>query len=61
MDETKHKRKFLKEAKRLAMKREYNSSKERKAVKESFNREFRALKRSEKDKYKKNIKKEFGV
>jgi len=61
MDEGKYKRKELKEAKRAAMKREYNSSEERKAVKESFNREFRSLKRSEKNKYKNDIKQEFGV
>ena len=61
MDEGKHKRKELKEAKREAMKREYDSSKQRKAVKESFNREFRSLKRSEKNKYKNGIKREFGV
>lgn len=61
MDENKKKRANLKDAKRAAMKREYNSSKERKAVKDSFNREFRSLKRSEKNKIKQNIKKEFGV
>jgi hypothetical protein len=61
MDEGKYKRKELKDAKREAMKKEYDSTKQRKAVKESFNREFRSLKRSEKNKVKQDIKKEFGV
>lgn len=61
MDESKYKRKKLKDAKRAAMKKEYKSSDERKAVKDSFNREFRSIKRSEKNKVNQNIKKEFGV
>lgn len=61
MDEGKRKRKELKDAKREAMKREYDSSKQRKAVKESFNREFRSLKRSEKQKVKKDIERELDV
>jgi len=58
MDEGKRKRKELKDAKREATKREYDSSKQRKAVKESFNREFRSLKRAEKQKVKRDIERE---
>ena len=55
MDEYKNKRKALKSAKRIAMKRDFKSSDERKSVRESFNREFRALKRSEKNKVKQKM------
>lgn len=61
MDENKHKRKDLKNKKREALKRDFNSTQERKNVKESFKREFRSLKRSEKNKLKNKLKKEFGV
>jgi len=54
-------RKRLKKAKRAGLKRKFNSTQERKNAKESFNREFRSLKRSEKNKVKTDIKREFGV
>jgi hypothetical protein len=57
----KSERLLLKSQKREAMKRDFKSSKERKNVRESFNAQFRSLKRSEKNKVKLDIKKEFGV
>jgi len=60
-DGYKHKRKDLKNKKRIVMKKKFKSSDERKNVSESFKREFRSLKRSEKNEISQNIKKEFGV
>jgi len=54
-------RKRLKNAKREAMKRKFQSTSERKNVRESFNSSFRSLKRSEKNKFKQNTKLTFGV
>jgi len=57
----KSERLLLKSKKREAMKRDFQSTKERKNVRDSFNAQFRSLKRSEKNKIKRNIKREFGV
>lgn len=56
MDEYKNKRKQLKRRKREAMKGDFKSSKERKSVSDSFKRESRSLKRSEKQAVKKAIR-----
>jgi len=61
VDEYKNKRKDLKIRKRIAMKRKFQSSDERKSVAESFKREARALKRSERNKVKKDLKDEYGL
>lgn len=61
MDEYKNKRKDLKNRKRKAMKGGFASSKERKGVVQSFKRESRSLKRSEKNKLKQDFKNKFGV
>ena len=60
-DEGRHKREDLKNHKREVMKRDFKKSGERNNILDSFKREFRSLKRSEKNKYKNDIKKEFGV
>ena len=57
----KYRRKELKKEKRRVLKREFNSTEERRNVKEGFNREFRALKRSNRNNFKQKIKKDFGV
>jgi len=49
------KRKDLRDAKRVVMEEGFDSSKERKAVTQSFKREFRSLKRSEKQAIQKEI------
>lgn len=57
----KHKIKDLKRRKREALNEDFNSSKERKHVVETFKREARSLKRSEKNEIKNEIKKKFGI
>lgn len=58
--EAKRKRKELRDAKRWNMEQAVTSDK-RKEVAKSFKTAFRAVKRSERNKYKNDIKKEFGV
>ena len=57
----KEKRKTLKEKKREIMKRDFQSSKDRKNTTNSFKREYRALKRAEKNEFKKDIKDGYGI
>jgi len=61
MDEYKYKRKDLKKRKREAMEEEFESSKQRKLMIQAFKRESRALKRSERNKVKKDLKDEYGL
>jgi len=58
MKDYKGKRKELRDAKRVVMEEGFESSKERKAVAQSFKRSFRAIKRSEKQVIQKQIKDE---
>ena len=62
MDEkqAKRKRKELRNAKRVKME-QVETSKQRKDVSKSFKTAFRNVKRSERNKYKNDIKREFGV
>jgi hypothetical protein len=55
MKDYKGKRKELRDAKRVTMEEGFESSKERKAVTQSFKRSFRSLKRSEKQAIRKQI------
>jgi len=55
MKNYKGKRKELRDTKRVVMEREFDSSKERKNVVDSFKRESRSLKRSEKNAVRKEI------
>jgi len=57
----KQKRKELKSVKREVMKRGFESSSERKNVADSFKREARSLKRSEKNAIKKEIRDEYDI
>ena len=59
-NQAKAKRAELKNAKRVAMELA-DTSKKRKEVSKSFKQQFRAVKRSEKNNYKNDIKREFGV
>ena len=65
MDEkqAKRKRNELRQAKRWQMEndRYFGNSRRRKEIVKSFKTAFRAVKRSERNEYKQNIKKEFGV
>ena len=61
MDDFKKKRKGLRDRKREVMKEEFNSSKERKAVVNSFKKESRSIKRSEKNEIKKVLRNNFGI
>jgi hypothetical protein len=61
MDEYKYKRKDLKKRKREAMEEEFESSKQRKLTVQVFKRESRALKRSERNKIKKDLKEEYNL
>jgi len=60
-DINKYKRKDLKKRKREAMDEDFESSKQRKLVVQVFKRESRALKRSERNKIKKDLKDEYGL
>lgn len=61
MKNYKQKRKELKGVKREVMKRGFESSGERKNVTDSFKRESRSLKRSEKNAVKRELRDEYGV
>ena len=58
--QAKAKRRELKNAKRVSMETA-DTSKKRKEISKSFKRQFRAVKRSERNNYKNDIKREFGV
>lgn len=58
--QAKAKRRELRDAKRVAMEM-VDTSKQRREISKSFKRQFRAVKRSERNNYKNNIKREFGV
>jgi len=58
--EAKAKRKELRDAKRVAME-QVDTSKKRREISKSFKRQFRAVKRSERNNFKNNTKREFGV
>ena len=60
-DEYKYKRKDLKKRKREAMEEDFESSKERKLITNAFKRESRALKRSERNKVKKDLRNEYDI
>ena len=61
MEDYKKKRKDLRDRKREAMTEEYKSSKERKGVVNSFRRESRSIKRSEKNEIKRVLRNSFGI
>jgi hypothetical protein len=61
--QAKRKRKELKDGKRWLMKsdKHFSGGIKRKEISEDFKNSFRAVKRSERNSYKQNIKREFGV
>lgn len=61
MEDYKKKRKDLRDRKREAMTEEFKSSKERKGVVNTFKRESRSIKRSEKNEIKKVLRNNFGI
>ena len=61
MEDFKKKRKNLRDRKREAMEEEFKSSKERKGVVNSFKRESRSIKRSEKNEIKRVLRNSFGI
>lgn len=61
MEDYKKKRKDLRDRKREAMNEEYKSAKERKGVVNSFKRESRSIKRSEKNEIKRVLRNSFGI
>jgi hypothetical protein len=61
MEDFKKKRKDLRDRKREAMNEEYKSAKERKGVVNTFKRESRSIKRSEKNEIKKVLRNDFGI
>jgi hypothetical protein len=61
MEDYKKKRKDLRDRKREAMNEEYKSAKERKGVVNTFKRESRSIKRSEKNEIKKDLRNNFGI
>ena len=61
MEDYKKKRKDLRDRNREAMTEEYKSSKERKGVVNSFRRESRSIKRSEKNEIKRVLRNSFGI
>ena len=61
MEDYKKKRKDLRDRKREAMTEEYKSSKERKGVVNTFKRESRSIKRSEKNEIKRVLRNSFGI
>jgi hypothetical protein len=61
MDDFKKKRKGLRDRKREAMEEEFKSSKERKGVINTFKKESRSIKRSEKNEIKRNLRDQFGI
>ena len=60
MNEYKYKRRWLKDKKREAMSDDLTAN-ERKQITKSFKRESRSLKRSEKNKVKRDLKDEYGI
>ena len=61
MEDYKKKRKDLRDRKREAMNEEFKSAKERKGVVNTFKRESRSIKRSEKNEIKKVLRNNFGI
>jgi hypothetical protein len=59
--EYENKMKGLKMRKKEAMKRDFKSSKERKSVVEGFKKEARSIKRSDKNKVKMDLRKEYDI
>jgi len=55
------KRKFLKVRKREVMKRDFQSTSERKNIVKSFKTEYRTLKRGEKNEIKRTLRDEYDV